>query len=262
MSLKGKIVCLFSTMCGELESYEIVRIPQTSQEVSLQKSSAKAEPLETSVAGWFTKAMQKNGYPLNAKGASMTSYSGLGMKENSHDRQANCALQEALRQYTDALSAVHVNFGVKLNAYKRKLINDGALTQMFVHTSKIAMMDMGTGGRTGCISVLYATKWLRLNIITRKARMLLITHPSNIEKIKRLSMVDDSLQSEMHLFSKGYKLIECPFMPAMRPSGTYSINGRGRYEKDKIRIKHRFIEYGQKTSTTWFTLGSSRRSRR
>ncbi len=74
--------------------------------------------------------------------------------------------------------------------------------------------------------------------------MLLITHPSNIEKIKRLSMVDDSLQSEMHLFSKGYKLIECPFMPAMRPSGTYSINGRGRYEKDKIRIKHRFIEYG------------------
>lgn len=74
--------------------------------------------------------------------------------------------------------------------------------------------------------------------------MLLITHPSNIEKIKRLSVDDDSLTSQMHLFHSGYKLIECPFMPAMRPSGMYSINGRGRYEKEDIRIKHRFIEYG------------------
>lgn len=74
--------------------------------------------------------------------------------------------------------------------------------------------------------------------------MLLITHPSNIEKIEQLSVVDDSLASSMHLFHKGYKLIECRFMPATRPSGMYSINGCGRYDKEQIRIKTPFIEYG------------------
>ncbi len=62
--------------------------------------------------------------------------------------------------------------------------------------------------------------------------MLLITNPSNIEKIKQLSVVDDSLQSEMHLFSKGYKLIECTFMPPTRPSGMYSVNGSGRFKPE------------------------------
>lgn len=33
--------------------------------------------------------------------------------------------QKLLKEYTDAMAAVHVHYGTKLNAYKRKLIKDG-----------------------------------------------------------------------------------------------------------------------------------------
>mgnify|MGYP000461603139 CR=1 FL=1 len=74
--------------------------------------------------------------------------------------------------------------------------------------------------------------------------MLLITHPDNVKKIERMCVSDESFASQAHLFHSGYKLIECTFMPATRPSGMYSINGSGRFKPEDICVKTRFVTYG------------------
>lgn len=74
--------------------------------------------------------------------------------------------------------------------------------------------------------------------------MILITHSKNTEKIRSLCVDDDSIASQMHMFHTGYKIIEFDLMPITRPSGMYSINGRGRIAKEDICIKTPFITYG------------------
>lgn len=74
--------------------------------------------------------------------------------------------------------------------------------------------------------------------------MLLITHPDNVKKIQSLCKTDESYASYAHLFHSAYRLIECEFMPATRPSGTYRINGKGRFELEDVCVKTRFCTYG------------------
>ncbi len=57
MSLKGKIVCLFSTMCGELEQYEVMRIT-TDKPGSVIAEEFRKSTSTRDICGW----MIHNGY--------------------------------------------------------------------------------------------------------------------------------------------------------------------------------------------------------
>lgn len=74
--------------------------------------------------------------------------------------------------------------------------------------------------------------------------MLLITHPDNVKLIQDVCKQDESYASYAHMFHSAYKLIECKFMPAKRPSGMYKINGKGRFAPEDICVKTRFCTYG------------------
>lgn len=77
--------------------------------------------------------------------------------------------------------------------------------------------------------------------------MVILTHPDNVEAIRKSTTAPTIhliSAPSMYAMYAGHKIVACEYMDPTRPSGMYSINGRGRVHREHIKLVTPFVTYG------------------